>query len=174
MADIEMTGAAEGAAAPQSPHEEQSLVPQRRLLLFDIAGSLYACDMAAVREIIPFQQITRLPGAPPAVCGLINLRGNIVTVLDLSIRVAKQECNRAAGSILLVPYRDKLVGIGVDEVRDLQSVRADGVESQGDLTAFDANIVAGLAEVEGELAVILDINAIVRDVFGHAPGGDKT
>jgi purine-binding chemotaxis protein CheW len=156
-----------------APPEEQPEIelPERRLLLFEIGGSLFACDMAAVREIIPFQRITRLPGAPPAVCGLINLRGTIVTVLDLGIRVGKKPCNREGGLILLVPYGDKLVGVGVDEVRDLHSVRVGEVDQEGSLAAFDARIILGLAEVEGDLAVILDINQVVRDILGK--GGES-
>jgi purine-binding chemotaxis protein CheW len=156
--------------SPAEEHPEVEL-PERRLLLFDIGGGVFACDMAAVREIIPFQRITRLPGAPPAVCGLINLRGTIVTVLDLGIRVGKKPCNRESGSILLVPYNEKLVGVGVDEVRDLQSVRAGEVDQEGNMAAFDARIILGLAEVEGELAVILDIHQVVRDILGK--GGES-
>ena len=161
MPEVEVgTTAAEGG-------DDQS-APQRRLLLFDIGGKIFACDMSAIREIIPFQRVTRLPGAPSTVCGLINLRGTIVTVLDLGARIAKQQCDREGGSILLVPYRDKLVGIGVDEVRDLQSMRADELQNAGDLSAFDSGIILGLAEVEGDLAVILDIDAIVNDVLGKS------
>lgn len=149
---------------------EQSSAPQRRLLLFDIAGKTFACEMSAIREIIPFQRITRLPGAPATVCGLINLRGTIITVLDLGARVVNKPCNREGGSILLVPHLDKLVGVGVDEVRDLQSVSEEAMQNDGDLSAFDSRIILGLADVEGELAVILDINAIVSDVFGDSSG----
>lgn len=161
MPDVEVGSPAAGSAGEQS-------APERRLLLFEIGGKIFACDMSAIREIIPFQHITRLPGAPATVCGLINLRGTIVTVLDLGARIAKQPCDREDGSILLVPYRDKLVGIGVDEVRDLQSVRADELQNAGDLSAFDPGMILGLAEVEGDLAVILDICAIVNDVLGKS------
>ena len=168
MADAETSSATAEAEEPSTP--------QRRLLLFDIGGRVFACEMSAVREIIPFQRITRLPGAPPTVCGLINLRGTIVTVLDLGARVVNTPCDRERGSILLVPYGDNLVGIGVDEVRDLKSVSADELQGGGDLTAFDSRIILGLAEVEGDLAVILDIGAVVRDVLGDrqdAPRGEK-
>lgn len=150
---------------------EEPLAPERRLLLFEIGEKIFACDMSAIREIIPFQRITRLPGAPATVCGLINLRGTIVTVLDLGARVAKKPCNREGGSILLVPFRDRLVGIGVDEVRDLQSIRADVLQKEGDLSAFDSGVILGLVDVDGEMAVILDINAIVSDVLGRSAGG---
>jgi purine-binding chemotaxis protein CheW len=152
-------------AAPAVETEEPS-APQRRLLLFDVGGKTFACDMSAIREIIPFQRATRLPGAPATVCGLINLRGTIVTVLDLGARVGNSLCNREGGSILLVPWREKVVGIGVDEVRDLQSVGAEDLDKAGDLSAFDSAIILGLAEVEGELIVILDMDAVVNDVLG--------
>ena len=158
-----------GLTAVAEQTEESA--PQRRLLLFDVGGKTFACDMAAIREIIPFQKITRLPGAPATVCGLINLRGTIVTVLDLGARVRTGPCNRESGSILLVTFRDKLVGIGVDEVRDLQSVGADELEKTGDISSFDSAIILGLAEVDGDLVVILDIDAVVNDVLDrkHAP-----
>ncbi len=161
MPDVEETSSRVESSGEMQP-------PERRLLLFDIAGKIFACDMSAIREIIPFQRVTRLPGAPNTVCGLINLRGTIVTVLDLGARIAKKPCNREGGSILLVPYGDKLIGIGVDEVRDLQSMRPDELQQDGDLSAFDSGIILGLAEVDGELAVILDIEAIVNDVLGKS------
>ena len=161
MPDVEET-------QPQLETSGGIAAPERRLLLFDIGGKIFACEMSAIREIIPFQRVTRLPGAPSTVCGLINLRGTIVTVLDLGARIAKKPCNRESGSILLVPYGEKLIGIGVDEVRDLQSMRPDELQKDGDLSAFDSGIILGLAEVDGELAVILDIEAIVNDVLGKS------
>lgn len=161
MADTELTG-----PAVETVETVETGAPQRRLLLFDVGGKRFACDMGAIREIIPFQRVTRLPGAPATVCGLINLRGTIVTVLDLGARVTNHACDRVGGLILLVPYREKVVGIGVDEVRDLQSVSADEVNKPGDPSALDSAIVLGLAEVEGELIVILDIDAVVNGVLG--------
>jgi hypothetical protein len=53
-----------------------------------VAGTVYGCDIGSVREIVPIRHATRLPGAPPYVRGLINLRGAIVTVIDLAARLA--------------------------------------------------------------------------------------
>ena len=52
--------------------EEQPHIPTRRLLVFNIGGSSFACEMDAFREIVPMQHITRLPGAPDTVRGLIE------------------------------------------------------------------------------------------------------
>ena len=61
-------------------------VVDRRLLLFVVSGRVYACAIEPVREIIPVRKATRLPGAPEYVCGLINLRGAIVPIVDLRCR----------------------------------------------------------------------------------------
>ena len=58
-----------------------------RLLFFTAAGQTCACELEGVREIIPYCRATRLPGAPSYVTGLINLRGSIITVLDLGLRL---------------------------------------------------------------------------------------
>src|SRR5688572_29558867 len=89
-----------------------------RTLLFRVAGDVYGCDIDRVREIITFRRATRLPGAPPYVQGLINLRGTIVTVLDLGARLdpTRQPMRDAGGSIILVEHGARVVGVAVDEV----------------------------------------------------------
>src|SRR6266568_1416454 len=66
---------------PDQVAEEEPHVPTRRLLVFDLGSSAFACDMDSFREIVPTQPMTRLPGAPDTVCGLINLRGTFVTFM---------------------------------------------------------------------------------------------
>ena len=66
----------------------------RRALLFRVGAAVYGCDIDDIREIVPFRQATRLPGAPAYVQGLINLRGTIVTVLDLGVRLAASRARR--------------------------------------------------------------------------------
>ncbi|HZF73044.1 MAG TPA: chemotaxis protein CheW, partial [Gemmatimonadaceae bacterium] len=60
---------------PEEIVQDEPQVPTRRLLVFELAGNGYACDMDSFREIVPTREMTRLPGAPDTVCGLINLRG---------------------------------------------------------------------------------------------------
>jgi hypothetical protein len=56
-------------------------------LVFRVGASLYGCDIRDAQEIVPYRACTRLPGAPAHVCGLINVRGTIVTVIDLGVRL---------------------------------------------------------------------------------------
>src|SRR3981081_1393897 len=99
---------------PAQTVEEAPRVPTRRLLGFEVGGSVFACDMEAFREIVPAQRTTRLPGAPDTVCGLINLRGTIVTVIDGGVVLGKPPCAKTSGLILLADHFERLVGVAVD------------------------------------------------------------
>jgi purine-binding chemotaxis protein CheW len=168
-------GERETAARPWDPGSAGA----RRLLLFVIGSRLCAIEIDVVREIIPFRAATRLPGAAPSVCGLINLRGTIVTVLDLGLRVGGVAVDHREGSIVLVEYGSKIVGLGVDEVRDVQLLTENDLGPAGAHAASalgtegedagnagrTAGIVRALAHVNNEVVILLDVHAIVRDVL---------
>ncbi|MEO7455174.1 MAG: chemotaxis protein CheW, partial [Gemmatimonadaceae bacterium] len=75
-----------------------------------------------MREIIPYRRATRLPGAPAYVQGLINLRGTIVTVMDLGVRLDPERAPVREGSIILATYGTRVAGVAVDEVMDVQTI----------------------------------------------------
>jgi purine-binding chemotaxis protein CheW len=137
----------------------------RRTLLFRVGTEVYGCDIDDIREIVPFRQATRLPGAPSYVQGLINLRGTIVTVLDLGVRLDSTRAPIADGSIMLVapPGGARLVGVAVQEVMD---VRIIGTE-RDDVVAGSAGteVVRGLAHVDGATVILIDIHSLVRQVL---------
>ena len=152
---------------PEQTVEEAPRVPTRRLLAFEVGGSVFACDMEAFREIVPAQRTTRLPGAPETVCGLINLRGTIVTVIDGGVVLGKRPCARTSGLILLADYFDRLVGVGVDDVRDIHDIPIDQFASADGPESIGEGIVTGVVEIEGKRVMVLDIKALVQKVIGQ-------
>ena len=134
-----------------------------RLLLFAVAGTVYGCDIGAVREIVPIRHATRLPGAPQYVRGLINLRGAIVTVIDLAARLAGGSA-APEGSVVLADHGSKHVGLAVDEVRDVQLLAPDCFEpATGDVAR--GGIVRGLGHLDDGVVIVLDVPAVVRQVM---------
>jgi purine-binding chemotaxis protein CheW len=112
------------AAVVEPPHPEM-----RRVLVFTLAGRTRCAPVEDVREIVPIAPLTRLPGAPRHVRGLINLRGTLVTVIDASLCLYGVNAdNNPDASILLVDRRDRIAGVMVDNVFDIQSLPADAVE----------------------------------------------
>lgn len=112
----------------------------RRVLVFAVAGRTRCADLDHVREIVPIAPTIRLPGAPPFVRGLINLRGTLVTVLDAAMCLYGVSADGPEASVLLVERRGRLAGIIVDSVFDIQSLPA--------------------AEVDGD--ALLDLRAVIE------------
>jgi purine-binding chemotaxis protein CheW len=144
-----------------------------RFLLFEVAGAVCACDLEAVREIIPGRTATRLPGAPEWVRGLINLRGTLLTVVDLAVRFGPR--GGAPGgapdgvpkSIVVVEAAGKACGIGVDAVRDVQGVADEALEAV-DAQRAAGGIVRGLAHVgtaQSTTALVVDVTAVVTQAL---------
>jgi purine-binding chemotaxis protein CheW len=157
--------------APTEPAaEEQAEVPTRRLLLFEVGGQAFAAEMSSIREIVPSQPVTRLPGAPPSVSGLINLRGTIVTVIDGGTTLRQSHWRRTGGLILLAGYRDGVIGVGIDDVRDIH----DATEEQfGPRPAGVAagGAVCGVVEIGSEQVLLLDVPAMIGEILGQEEAG---
>ena len=150
-------------ASSQSTTLEQ--LTAARTLLFRVAGDVYGCDIDTVREIIPYRRATRLPGAPPYVQGLINLRGTIVTVLDLGARLdpTRPPMRDGGGSIILAEHGARVVGVAVDEVMDVQAIAEEQVEAANGNAK--GGLVRGLGHLEDGVVVLIDIHTLVTQVL---------
>ena len=134
-----------------------------RTLLFRVAERVYGCDIDSVREIIPYRRATRLPGAPPYVQGLINLRGTIVTVLDLGMRLAPARAPVRDGSIIMATQGTRVVGVAVDEVMDVQSLVAESIDTRAE--AGPQGLVSGLGHLDDGVVVLVSIHVLVTQVL---------
>ena len=147
-------------------------VATHRILLFGLAERIYGCNIALVREIIPYRRPTRLPGAPECVPGLINLRGTIVTVIDLGIRLEAGAAARAEGSIILVERGAGTIGVAVDEVMDVQLILAEDIQATSETGILcddvpgGAGLVRGLGRLDdGRFVILLEMHTIVEQVL---------
>ena len=121
---------------------------------------MYGVDSTQIQEIIPFLRATRLPGAPVFVRGLINVRGTIVTVIDLGARLDSSCAPIVEGSVLLARHRDRTVGLAVDEVLDVR-----GVVVEEPPEGSTSDVVRGLSTVDARAVVILDLDAMMHRVL---------
>ena len=137
----EVKGPADAGPVDASPPNP---VATRRVLVFGIAGRTRCAELGDVREIVPIMPTTRLPGAPPYVRGLINLRGGLVTVMDAALCLYGVPADGANASILLVERRGRLAGVIVDNVFDIQALPVVDVEG-GALLDLRAMVETALA-----------------------------
>jgi purine-binding chemotaxis protein CheW len=99
-----------GAPSPSAP---------AKVLMFSLAGHLHCAGIGPIREVISLMPVTPLPGSPPQVRGMINLRGTIVTVLDATMSEYGVPSSAQTASILLVERGTRAAGVVVDEVHDI-------------------------------------------------------
>jgi len=131
-----------------------------RALLFRVGSTVYGCDIAAVREIVPFRPATRLPGAQPYVNGLVNVRGTIITVVDLGVRLAAAAAATADGSMIIVEINGRRLGLVVGDVMDVTPLQVDPVpDERAD------EVVRGLGHLDGTVVIVLDVAALIGQVL---------
>jgi purine-binding chemotaxis protein CheW len=145
---------------------------------FEIGGSLYAMDISYAREIIEMTSITRLPRSPNYIAGIINLRGEILNVIDINsvLNLPASESREGQKIIVLLPdaYRGSNVGIIVDNVHSVLQITEDDVEGIGNGligTEFIKGVIKQKKEGgdKGEplrLIIWLDIAAILEGIMG--------
>jgi purine-binding chemotaxis protein CheW len=135
-----------------------------RILVFRVVDRLCGADVDAVREILPRQAATRIPGADEALAGLINIRGRLVPLVDGS-RALGHSTDGGGQTIVLLEVSEQLVGFTVDEVIDLVSVAADDLSDRGDLPGVDPRLVRAVGRRGDDSFVLLDLEALLTPIL---------
>ena len=132
----------------------------RQYCTFYVAGHYFGVDVLRVQEVIRYQEMTRVPLAPPVVRGLINLRGQIVTAIDLRRRL--QLDDRPADELpvnVVVHAEDGAVSLLVDEIGDVLDVEEKLFEPPPDtLTGTARELIRGAHKLNDRLMLLLDID----------------
>jgi purine-binding chemotaxis protein CheW len=140
-----------------------------RMVLFVVGEHRFGVPIERIREIIPARPYTPLPGSEAFVCGLINLRGRIVTVVDLGARLGLAPASSHPDhSIVIVEYRGKLVGLAVQEVARIVAVGTDTLQTSADTLRslrIDRAYLRGLGEAGDEIFVAVEPDAILDPIL---------
>ena len=144
-----------------------------QVLTFVLAGEEYAVDILRVKEIIEYNTLTRVPGMPASVRGVINLRGRVVPVIDLAQRFGLPESViTARSSIVMVEIGstegDVVIGIITDSVSEVMDLAADQIQPPPSFgTAVGAEYLNGMAEKGNhKFVMLLNIDrALGADAF---------
>jgi purine-binding chemotaxis protein CheW len=133
---------------------------EMQLVVFDLASESYGVDISAVREIIRMQAITRVPGAPQYVEGIINLRGQVIPVVDLRKRLDLKANEQTPDSrIVWVTINEHDVGVIVDAVTEVLRIPIASIEPPMEMvSSIDTDFVRGIAKLENRLIILLDLS----------------
>lgn len=136
----------------------------RQYCTFLVDGALFGVDVKEVQEVIRYQPMTRVPLAHPVISGLINLRGQIVTAIDLRRRLGLPE--RAEGHYpvnVVVRRDDNPVSLLVDEIDDVVEIEGDSVEPPPQtVRTYGRDLIAGVHQLEHRLLLVLATDQAVN------------
>lgn len=138
----------------------------RLLLAAESGGSLYAIPSELVREITPMESVTRIPRAPDYVRGLLNLRGVLMTVIDLSQRMGREPSRSPDPSVLILNVEGKTLGLLVDDVHEVFSAEDGAASESGDLTAGrPGSLIARMGHFREAIVIEVDVRELVRQTL---------
>ena len=147
--------------------DEQSKGEQlSRWVTFRLESETYGIDVMQIREVLRSPEISPVPGAPSYVLGIINLRGNVVAIIDTRSRFSlpSKEENDDASRILILEQGDYVVGFLVDSVSEVAELRNDQIETAPDTGSGDASrFITGLYNRKEGLLILLDASKLLSD-----------
>ena len=135
----------------------------REFLTFVLGDETYALDIMTVKEIRGYETTTKIANAPSYIKGVINLRGDIVPIVDLRIKFGIGEATYNEWTIvIMLNVRDRIVGIVVDGVSDVMNLEDEDIKPAPEFgVAFDSRYLQGLAALQNEMVIIVDIEALI-------------
>lgn len=153
-------GVHEVATAPNPAEAESRL----QLVTFELGDEEYGIDILQVQEIMRMMAITRVPQSPPGVEGVVNLRGQIMPVMDLRKRFNLEPQKYTGDSrIVVVEIHDRVIGVIVDRVNEVLEVNASAVEATPAMARrINNGYVQGVVKHEERLLILLYLDRLLR------------
>lgn len=135
----------------------------QEFLTFTLGDEHYALDILTVKEIRGYESVTKIANAPAFIKGVINLRGDIVPIVDLRIKFNVGEATYNEFTIVIVLHiHNRIVGIVVDGVSDVVSLNKDQLRPPPNFgVAFDSRYLLGLATINEQMIILVDINELI-------------
>jgi purine-binding chemotaxis protein CheW len=143
--------------------EAQGEAGLTRFLTFKVHGQVYGIPVPAVLEIVRAQRIRRVPGTPRFVAGVINLRGKVVPVVDVRLRLELPEkAPDERTCIVITQCREQTVGLIVDDVRDVLGLPDSRIERHAQGGA-EGRFISGFGIVDSQVRILLDLERLLFD-----------
>tara|TARA_B100000700_G_scaffold294374_1_gene356293 strand:- start:5904 stop:6407 length:504 start_codon:yes stop_codon:yes gene_type:complete len=132
---------------------------------FQLEQETYGINVMQVQEVLRYSEIAPVPGAPDYVLGIINLRGNVVTVIDTRLRFGLPENEITDNTRIVIIESDKqVIGILVDSVAEVVYLKKSEIDSAPNVgTEESARFIQGVSNREGELLILVDLDKMLTD-----------
>jgi purine-binding chemotaxis protein CheW len=132
---------------------------------FKLQSETYGINVMQVQEVLRYTDIAPVPGAPDYVLGIINLRGNVVTVIDTRSRFGLPPSEVTENSrIVIIESERQVIGIMVDSVAEVVYLKQSEIDTAPNVgTDESAKFIQGVSNRDGELLILVDLNKLLSD-----------
>jgi purine-binding chemotaxis protein CheW len=147
-----------------------------RYLTFQVGAEDFGIGIAWIMEIVSMQKITPIPQMPAYVRGVINLRGKVIPVVDARRRFGLEDRAFDARTCIIVTQVDnRLTGIIVDNVREVQDIPQANIQTTEQMSAVRSDYIEGMAKVGEEVKILLNIGKLLNiDLELKAPVAEES
>jgi len=151
-----------------------------QLVGFGVANEKFGVDILMVQEILRSAEVTAVPNSPEFVEGVLNLRGNIVPVIDLRKRLNlyDEETSQKKSWVLILNIENRVVGFIVDHVTEVLKIEEDSIETAPDIivAGLESQYIQGVCKIDDGLIIILDFDLVLfneeQKVLGEMNGDE--
>jgi purine-binding chemotaxis protein CheW len=148
----------------------------KQLCTFLLDGHLFGVEVVRVQEVIRYQAMTRVPLASPVIQGLINLRGQIVTALDMRARFERPP--RASSELpmnVVIRAEDGVISLLVDEIGDVVEVQEEAFERPPEtISHLGKDLISGVYKLDEQLLLLLDTNRVIQVEGTNDPASKRS
>jgi purine-binding chemotaxis protein CheW len=136
---------------------------------FRLGDEIYGVNVMQIREVLRYTEITPVPGAPYFVLGIINLRGNVVTVIDTRTRFGLPQADVDNNSRIVIVEVDKqVIGMLVDSVAEVTYLKESEIEKAPSVGNEETSkFITGVCNKNGELLILIELERMIQ------PGGSQ-
>lgn len=149
--------------------ENTSESTRRQFITFRSAEQEFGADIMTIREIRGWTPATPLPHSPDYVCGVINLRGIVLPVIDLKARLGHGQTDAAPKHVIIVvKTADRTMGLLVDAVSDIMTVTAGDIQATPELVRdTQSEFIEGIAVLDKRMVTILSMERLMASFAGE-------
>lgn len=141
-----------------------------QLVIFNLGSEEYAIDILYAKEIIRIPNLTKIPNVPYFIEGIFNLRGTVITVVDLKKRfkIEENEVNSNDRRLLILDFGDTKIGIIVDDISEVINANNMVVQNlDNELVNISRQSIQGITIVEDRLIILINVLKLKSEIFKY-------
>ncbi|MBF0185899.1 MAG: chemotaxis protein CheW [Magnetococcales bacterium] len=152
-----------------------SITETTQFLTFTLADEVFAIDISRIKEVLEYTPLTKVPRTPESMCGVINLRGSVVPVIDLRLTFGMPKSERTVNTCVIiievtVNGQQIVLGAMADSVKEVMSLEPDQIDPPPKIgSKLRTEFIRGMGKAGNHFIIILDTDRIFsEDELAHA------